>query len=415
MMPIFWRVLLVFGLFGVVAHGAAAQDMLRPAAVVNDEVISMLDLEMRVRLALLSTGRSDTPEVRQRIVSRVMRGLIDERLQAQEAERLDIKVTEDQVSGAVANVASQNQMTADGFIGILERRGILPQAFLDQIRAQLTWQALIARRLRPSVRVTDDEVDDLVARIATNQGRVQSRVSEIFLGVDTAGDDDEVRQSAQRLFEELRAGVEFAALAQEFSESATASSGGDLGWVQEGQLDEELARAVSAMRPGDLSPPIRTLGGYHIIWLRQQREVSVGDVFIDLKQIFFALPQDAPSDKRQEAERQAASVRERISGCDGVEALAGDVGSAGSGDLGTVNLRDLPPAVREAVRSLGIGQPSEPVAVSGGLSVLIVCDRTDTEIDREQIRQQLANERLNLLSRRYMRDLRRSANVDIRI
>ena len=415
MMPTIWRILLVFGLFAVVAQGATAQDMLRPAAVVNDEVISMLDLEMRVRLALLSTGRSDTPEIRQRIVSRVMRGLIDERLQAQEAERLDITVTDAQISGAVEDLANQNQMTADGFIGILERRGVLPQAFKDQIRAQLTWQALVARRLRPSVRVTDDEVDEVVSRITTNQGRVQSRVSEIFLGVDTAGDEDEVKQSAQRLFEELRAGVDFAALAQEFSESATASSGGDLGWVQDGQLDEELDRALSAMRPGELSPPIRTLGGYHIIWLRQRRQVSVGDVFVDLKQIFFALPSDAPPDKRQDTERQAASVRQQINGCDGVEELAGNVGSAGSGDLGTVKLRDLPPAIRDAVGSLDIGQPSEPVSVSGGLSVLIVCDRTDTEIDREQIKQQLVNERLNLLSRRYMRDLRRSANVDIRI
>jgi len=88
---------------------------------------------------------------------------------------------------------------------------------------------------------------------------------------------------------------------------------------------------------------------------------------------------------------------------------------SGSGDLGMMKLGDLPESIQSIVRSLPIGQPSEPITVANGLSVLVVCERTDAGIDREAIREQLINTQLDLLSRRYMRDLRRSANVDIRI
>jgi len=105
----------------------------------------------------------------------------------------------------------------------------------------------------------------------------------------------------------------------------------------------------------------------------------------------------------------------QVNGCDNVEEIATEAGASGSGDLGTMKLGDLPAPLQSIVRSLPIGQPSEPIRVAGGLSVLVVCERTDAGIDREAIREQLVNSQLDLLSRRYMRDLRRSANVDIRI
>ncbi|MFQ5774514.1 MAG: peptidylprolyl isomerase [Kiloniellaceae bacterium] len=407
--------MLCLGLVITANQTARAQDMLRAAAVVNDEVISMLDLDMRMRLTVLSTGLKDSPELRRRIVSQVMRNLIDERLQAQEAERLDIKISDDQVDSAVEQLAGQNKMTRDAFVRYLKKRGVLPEALQDQVRAQLTWRALVARRLRPSVQVSDEEVEEVVERIVASRGTTLRRISEIFLAADNPDREDEVKRNAERLYEQLRAGADFAALAQQFSESATAPRGGDVGWVQDGQLPEEVDRVLATMRPGSLSPPIRTLGGFHIVWLRDQRQSSLGEVTLDLKQILFALPSGATAEQRRAATARAAEVRRRIDGCAGVDDLAKTVGSPGSGDLGTVKLSDLPSAIRDSVKARPIGRPSEPVRVSGGVSILVVCGRTETGIDRQRIKAQLMDERLNMLTRRYMRDLRRRANVDIRI
>ncbi len=407
--------LLICALAPAAQNASVAQDMLRAAVVVNDEVISMFDLDMRLRLAILATGQRDNRQLRDRMTAQVIRVLIDEQLQEQEAKRLGITITDEQVANAAEEIARRNKLTIEKFTSLLESRGILPEAFFDQIRGQLTWGALVARRLRPTVQVTAEEVEEVVRRIAANRGARQRRVSEIFLTVDTALREDEVRRSAERLFEQLRAGASFPSLARQFSESAAAALGGDLGWIQEGQLPEELDKVLAQMRPGMLSRPIRTLSGFHILLLGEERQTSLGEVTLHLKQVLIAIPSGASEEQRREAAERAGQVRQRIAGCAGLDELASEIGAPGSGDLGTVKLSDLPARIRDAVMALPTGQPSQPVSVSGGLGVLVVCDRVESGIDRKRIQDRLISQRLDMLSRRYMRDLRRSANLDIRL
>ncbi|MHA1600168.1 MAG: peptidylprolyl isomerase [Alphaproteobacteria bacterium] len=406
---------LAVGLLAAAAGPSHAQELLRAAAVVNDEIISMLDLNMRVRLAILATGQQNTAEARQRIVPQVIRGLIDERLQSQEAERLAISVPDEQLDGAIDRLASRNKMTRETFLGTVEQQGILRESLLEQIRAQLVWRTLIARRLRPSVHVSEEEIQEIINRIVTNRGGTLRRVSEIFLAVDSVLQEDDVRVNAERLLNQIRAGADFTALARQFSHSATAPQGGEIGWVQEGQLAPEIDAALAGMQDGTISGPIRTLSGFHILLLRKSRKTSLGDVSLHIKQVLLPLPGDATDEQQQETEAHAAEVRKQINGCGNVEEIATEAGASESGDLGTMKLGDLPDPIQNIVRSLPIGQPSEPIRVTGGLSVLVVCERTDAGIDRDAIHDQLLNSRLDLLSRRYMRDLRRSANVDIRI
>lgn len=411
----FFRILLIsLCLLPTLAAPAAAQDM-RAAAVVNDEIISIFDLEMRTRIAIASTGQRDTPELRQRILPQVLRTLIDERIQSQEATRLGIEVSDEELDRAIDQIAARNKMSADSFTQMLRSRGILPQTLRDQVKAEIMWQMLVARRLRPSVQITEEEIDDEVERIVANQGGVQRQVAEIFLSVDTAQEEARIRENAERLYEQLRAGANFGAVAREFSESATAAQGGVLGWVPEGRLPEEVEAALSRMRPGMVSTPIRSLSGYHIVYLQDVRQVTAGDVTLSLVQVLIGLPEVAGEEQRQAAVARAQAAAEQIDGCGNAEEVARTQGDTGSGNLGNVRLVDLPQTIRRAVASLEIGQPSQPVAVGGGLAVLVVCDREESGVDRDRIEQRLANERLDMMVRRYLRDLRRSANVDIRI
>ncbi len=394
---------------------AKAQDTLRAAAVVNDEVISLLDLVMRTRLAILASGLKDSPEVHDRFQEQVLRTLIDERIQLQEAERLDISVSEEQLATAIEALARQNKMDTDQFVGFLTNNKVLPSALQEQIRGELTWQSVVQRRLMPSVEIGEEEIDDFIRRMESRSGQIQYRASEILLTVDNASQEDSVREASQRLAEQLRLGAEFPALARQFSQSATASVGGDLGWIQAGQLPDELSEALDKMRQGDMFGPIRTFGGYYILWLRDRRKVSMGDVMLDLKRLLLALPRDAPQEQVAAAKAQATELRADIDDCDALDTLAAEHGSPGSGDLGRVTLSNLPPAVRRIVEELPIGQPSEAIRLPAGMTLLLVCGRESNGVDRERIRTSLINQRLDLLSRRYLRDLRRAANVDIRL
>ncbi len=409
------RALLICALAPAVHGACAAQDILRAAAVVNDEVISVLDLDMRLKLVILATGQQDKQILRNRMTAQVIRTLIDEQLQAQEAKRLGITITDENVTNAATEIARRNKLTIEKFTSLLESRGILPEAFFDQVRGQLIWSALVGRRLRPTVQITVEEIEEVVRRIVTHRGARQRRVSEIFLAVDTALQEDEVRRSAERLFEQLRAGASFPSLARQFSESAAAARGGDLGWVQEGQLPEELDKVLAKMRPGMLAGPIRTLNGFHILLLGDEKQTSLGEMTLHLKQILIPIPSGASEEQRRDAVERAGQVRQRIAGCAGLDELAREIGAPGSGDLGTVKLSDLPAQIGDTVMGLPIGQPSQPVPAAGGLGVLVVCDRTESGIDRQGIQDRLTAQRLDMLSRRYMRDLRRSANVDIRL
>ncbi len=410
----FTAALIVCTLPLAVMSALAAQDMLRAAVVVNDEVISGLDLDMRLRLAILATGQPDSEQLRGRLTQQVIRSLIDERLQGQEAARLGITVPDEQVQDAAQNIAQRNNMSYEKFTRVLQNRGIIPNAFLDQVRSQLTWNTLIARRLRPSVQVTEEDVEEIVRRVTANSGLKQRRVSEIFLSVDTALQEDEVRGNAERLVEQLRAGADFPNLARQFSESASAARGGDLGWVREGQLSEELDSALAGMQTGTLSRPIRTLSGFYILVLRDEKTTSAESLTLHLKQLLFALADDASEDRKRSVRAQAEEARGKITGCAVLDDLAAEIGASGSGDLGQININDLPPNIREVVVSQPIGQPTHPVLLPGGFSVLVVCERTQSGIDRDKIMNRLISERIDMLARRYMRDLRQRANVDIR-
>ncbi len=172
---------------------------------------------------------------------------------------------------------------------------------------------------------------------------------------------------------------------------------------------------LAKMRPGTLSMPVRGLSGFHILLLRDERQSSLGEVSLHLKQIVFERPSGASEAQMQALTAQAETARGRITGCAGLDEQAAEIGGQGSGDLGTVNPSDLPPPIRDIVMALPVGQASPPLKFSDSLRILIVCERKDSGIDRARIRDDLANQRLDMLARRYMRDLRRSANIDVRI
>lgn len=393
---------------------ASGQQTLRAAAVVNDQVISQLDVEMRMRLVMLSANISPQQADRGRLRDQVMRNLINEQLQLQAAERFGFSVSEDEIDGAVQQVAQNNNMSADQFLSILRQNDVTVETFREQLRANLAWQKVIRNRLARDVSISDEDVDDAVQRYRSRQGERQYQVREIFLAVDDEQDLPRVRQTAQRLIQQLRQGGEFGALARQFSQSPTAADNGTIGWVTPENLPEAVAERVTQMQPGQLAGPVRGYSGLHIVNLVDTRVLSPGNETVELRQLFMPVPDDAGEDAVAEAKQRLNRLAEPAQGCSNFNALADDTDAARTSDLGAVKMSALPDDIRPKVADLPLQTPSEPLQVAGGYAVLMVCERTGG-IDREQIRQNLQRERLNMLAQRYMRDLRRQANIEIQM
>ncbi|MGQ9368891.1 peptidylprolyl isomerase [Azospirillum sp. A39] len=427
------------------------------AAVVNDAAVSMSDVQARVRLSLLNAGVPDSAETRQKILPQVLRQLVDERLQIQEAERLGISVPEADIEAGIARIAEQVRMPVPQLKSFLSQRGVPLSTLNDQVRATIAWQRVMQRRARQEIVVGDDEIDAAVERMKANIGKPEYRVAEIFLSIDRPGQEDEVRRVAERLAEEIRRGANFAAIARQFSQSAGAANGGDIGWVQPGELTDELASALNKLQLGQMSPPVRSAGGYHLLLLRDRRAVGAGATemelnpppppqpvepprpdlkraTVDLKQIVLMAP--TPADAKATA-KQAEAMRKGLKGCAAFDAKAKAVGNAASGDMGTMRVRDMPPQLQQLVVNIPLGEPSPVLTSPGGAIILMVCKRDVPMIapkpqaapppppkvqaqparmpTREEIQQDLIGERAELLSRRYLRDLRRAAFVEYRL
>ena len=396
--------------------GSAVHD--RIVAVVNDNVITSSDIEARMRLALLSSGLPPTQEVAQQLLPQVLRGLIDEQLQLQEAKKLDITVSKEDVDKALERVAHDNNLPGD-MRQYVRSRGASPEALEQQMRASIIWSKVVTRELRPRVEIGDDEIDAVIDRMRANAGKEEFLVSEIFLSVDNPKDEDQVKQSAEDLVHQIKGGANFGAVARQFSQGTGAGSGGDIGWIQEGQLSPELNRDLVTMNKGDIAGPIRSASGFHILQLRDKRTLTASganseDITLDLQQAF------RPFDDgdRDVVLQNAQQVRSAISSCDNLESqLSQKFPNWHWQSMGTVKQTKIPGWLGPKVRSVAVGKGSEPITTDKGALVVFVCGRHVPEgnVDREAIMNSLGTEKLELQARRLMRDLRRSAYLDIRM
>ena len=369
---------------------------------------------------MLSTSIPDTPQARQRLAAQVLRQLIDEKLQIQEAKHKNITATEAEIKKAIASIEQQNNMKPGQLDEILKANGIEHGAMVQQVTASIVWAKLVRQIAADTDPVSDGEVEDTLKRLKQNENDPQSRVAEIFLAVDNPQQDPEVLALANRLIDQMKQGTRFSAVAQQFSQSATAAVGGDIGWIQPDELSPPLAKAVGPMRPGELSPPIRTSAGYYILLVldrRNGRMVSADDTVLHIVQAVFPLPPQPSEEARRAALAEAAAARTEAKNCQDLLRI-GKAKATQLSSEGDLRASQISPAMRSVVLGLAVGQPSEPIVQKNGIGVIMVCKKTEpkpTVATRDDVFESLMRQRVDTLARRYLRDLRRSAYVDVRV
>ncbi|MEX0828299.1 MAG: peptidylprolyl isomerase, partial [Haliea sp.] len=258
----------VLAAFGSAAH---AQQDLRIAAIVNDEIISYYDLQNRLNLVLFSSARDASNEERQRLVPQILRTLIDDKLKLQEAERRNIQVTQSEIDRAIEHVEKTNNIGKGKLDSLLEQQGIPHSAVVAQIKAEIAWNKVANRVLGTQIRISEEEINERLAEVQENKNKPEHRISEIFLPVDSLDQEEKTKNLAERLHQQLQKGASFASLARSFSRSPTAGSGGHRGWVRQGALGKTVDAELTAMQPGGFSSPIKTEMGFFIVFLHERR------------------------------------------------------------------------------------------------------------------------------------------------
>jgi peptidyl-prolyl cis-trans isomerase SurA len=419
MSALFLRTL--FAVVVMLSPALASAEGLRVVARVNDDAITDFDLSQRILFAIRTTGLQDSPDLRQRMAAQMLRQMVDEKLQIQDAKKLGLKATDGEIQQRFADIERSAGMMHGQFRQYLQSVGVPLEIAIQQIEAQIAWNKIIRRKVRPLVDVSEAEIDDALTRMRSNVGKTESRVAEIFVPIDRADLADEAKRSADRIVEQLKRGAPFAAVAQQFSQGATAQAGGDLGWILPGSLDGTLDAAVEKLPIKQYSEPIRSTAGWHILYVIDRRQFAASrpdDMRLNLTQMTLPLPTNASPDEVAKATADAQKAMTGVRTCADLHARSHELKGATSGDLQGIRVGDLAAnrQMFEEIPKLNVGGTAGPFRVAEGLQVVSMCGKVggDGLPARDQISQQILIQKLEAAGRRYMRDLRRQATIDVK-
>ncbi len=393
----------------------------KATAIVNGTVITRTEVDHRLAIIAMAAGGPIPAEELPRLRQQVLRNLVDEVLQIQAAEQADIKITRAEVDQYFARYAqTQFKMTPAQMAEFLRSNGASPETLKRQIQGEMAWARLQSRKIEPFVNISEDEVTSVIERLNAAKGTQEFKVSEIFLSAtpETAA---ATRANADRIVQQLRGGASFLAYARQFSEASTAAVGGDLGWVRSAQLPEALAGAVQSLPVGSVSDPIAIPGGFSIIEVADTRQVLTADprdAVLSLKQMTVRFAPGSPKNVVEEKVQGLLRATQTMGGCGGAEAAAIPIGAEVITN-DNVKVRELPPQLQQTLLALALGQATPAFgSADDRVSILVLCGRDDPDpvsnVSFETVYNSIAENRVNLRARRFLRDLRRDAVVDYR-
>lgn len=398
--------------------GKVDPNVRKPTAIVNDYVLTGTEVDHRVALVTGMQKLTLKPEEREQLKLAMLRQLIDETLEIQEAKAKDIKVDPREIESSFSRVSARFQRTPDQMRAWLREIGSSERSIKRQIEAELAWSRLLRRQV--NVNVGEAEVKAMIDRLTAQKGTEEYHVYEIYQNA-TPDRAQEVSAGMQKMIEQMRQGTPFDYLARTYSQSSTRARGGDLGWIQPAMLPDGLAQAVQGMEPGQVAGPIPLSAGFSIVYLADKHKVGVSDprdAKLSIRQLSIAFSKDMTTPQRNARAEAFGKAVQAIRGCGDVTKTAAGI-NAEVVDRDGIAIKDLPPALQSLVLPMQVGQATQPFgSLEDGVRAFVICGRDDPPPaytpSVEQVQEQLEDQRVNLRAERLLRDLRRDALIEYR-
>ena len=412
----------------VSASGQAARiyELDRIVAVVNDDVVVLSELDGRVRQIRTQLRQSGTQAPPEDILRRqVLERLILDALQVQLAERSGIKIDNQALNRSVAALARQNNLSLREFRDILERDGYDFGRFREQIRNEMLIQRVRRQQVLNRITVSEREIDNFLATTKQQGGTGEYLLSHILIAVPEGASADQIgtaRRKAAEVVEKLRGGADFAQTAVAVSNGQQALQGGDLGWRKQNELPTLFAKLVETMQVGDISAPVRSPSGFHVIKLREVR--GAGRHVIQQTRARHILLRSSQLLGDAEIAERLRKLKERVEGGEDFAALArahseDSTNAIKGGDLGWLNPGATVPEFERTMNQLAENEVSDPAKTQFGWHLIQVIGRRSHD-DTEQVRRAEAAEKIRQRKldeemQNWMRQIRDEAYVEYRL
>lgn len=396
-------------------------------AVVEDDVIleSELQREFSTIMQRIKSSNTQTPPdyiLRKQVLEK----MIVDKLQRQLAERAGIKVTEEMLNSSAADIAQRNNMNIEQFKAELEGQGINYKSFLENMRNEIIINQLRAREIGGRIKVTDQEVEHTMeTQEKIGEEGAQYHLGHILIPVKEGASAKEIQKAqskAQEVIKNLRAGQDFTQVAIRESGDSNALKGGDLGWRGKEDIPTLFTDSIATMSQGDVSEPIRSPSGFHVIKMLGVKGTVAGTHMVTKTKVRHILIKTNELIDDAEAKKRLLALKARIADGDDFAALArahsDDKGSAlKGGSLDWVGPGDLVKPFEETMEKLSINEISEPVQTQFGWHLIQVLERENKDNSQEYrknlVRDAIRKRKIEEETELWLRRLRDEAFVEI--
>ena len=399
--------MLITSLFG---KEILAQETQSISVIVNDEVISRYDVNQRVRLILVTSGIPPTEENLKRIETQSVKALINERIQLQEASKLEVPESQEEIQLMLDRIARGNQTTSEGIIENITSQGVKVDTLISQIKSELLWNKIVRGRFGSYINISDDEINTVYDRTIESINKIQYDISEIFIGFEDEREEKESKELADKLVEQLKNDIAFEPVAQQFSQAPSSGQGGRIGWVSEGQLDQEIITGIENLLSSSISKPIKTVNGYYIIKVNGRSEEGGKNPMknqYNLTSVTFS----------KEDKDSANDFSENFVSCKRLESLLENYNEKEINVIGDRLLQELPTELHDELLKKDAGDTLSPRLFEETIDIILICDRKDdigVQVNKNTIEDNIYSQKLGMMSRRHLRDLRRDAVIEYR-
>jgi peptidyl-prolyl cis-trans isomerase SurA len=406
------------------SNAVYAQSLDRVIAVINDDVITHLELENRLTGldAEIKTRGGDSPP-RDVLRKQMLEQMINDKLQLQAALRMGLSVSENSLDEAVLSVAQNNNLSLRQLREALAAEGIPYALFRESISTQMLINQIYTRLIRNQVMVTDEELDGYVAKGGGKADAREYDVSHILIRVPegTAPEKmDIARNEAKSIVSRIQRGMDFAEAAATYSDAPDAQQGGRMGWRTPDQLPELFSNALSKIDVGRSTNVLQSPNGFHILYINDAKGDNATAVSqTKVRHILFRTDEFL---SQAEAEQRVEQIRERILNGEDFAKLAqvysnDPISATKGGELGWVMPGELTGSFEDAMSKLDVREMSGPVLSPFGLHLIQVLDRRQQnmgkEVTRGRARAQLVAEKSEERYEDWLRRLRDESYVEI--
>ncbi|MBC8008382.1 MAG: peptidylprolyl isomerase [Prolixibacteraceae bacterium] len=399
----------------------------RVVAVVNTEVVTRLDLDEQVKVALQQLKRQGTPLPGRDVLERqLLERLVTSKVLAQSARETGLRVDDTQLQRSIERIAQENKMSPEAFRKMLEADGIDFNRFREELRNEILIARLKEREVDSKILITDAEIENYLKNQQSQGGKDDEySLSHILVLVPEQASPEQIqakRVIAEKALEQIKGGADFRQVSAGVSDAQNALDGGPLGWRPAARLPQIFVESVKSMKVGAISPVLRSANGFHIIKLMDKRgnETPVIIAQTHARHILIRLNEVV---SEAEAKQRLSNLRERIDNGTSFTELARlqseDASASRGGDLGWLSPGDTVPEFERAMNGLEPGQVSEPVQSPFGWHLIQVVERRNEDMSKERqrvlARQSIRTRKADEAYQEWVRQQRDRAYVEMRL